>query len=65
MYENRVQLGLLIAGTVAGMAVLQGCAIVAAGAAGGIAATEIEEDDGKFDPLEGTKAGQALSDLVN
>ncbi|MEM9781981.1 MAG: hypothetical protein AAF899_05865 [Pseudomonadota bacterium] len=48
-----------------GLMLLQGCAIAAISAAGGVAATEIEEDDGKFDPLEGTKAGQELSDLIN
>ncbi|MEO0763665.1 MAG: hypothetical protein AAFZ09_17970 [Pseudomonadota bacterium] len=46
-------------------AALPGCAVVAIGAAGGVAATEIEERDGKFDPLENTQAGRAFSDLVN
>ncbi|MEO0819601.1 MAG: hypothetical protein AAF074_04150 [Pseudomonadota bacterium] len=51
-----------------GLGLLQGCAlavVAAAGAAGGIAATELEENDGKFDPLERTRAGQALSDAIN
>ncbi|MEM7498248.1 MAG: hypothetical protein AAF371_09695 [Pseudomonadota bacterium] len=46
-------------------AALGGCAAVALGTAGGVAATEIEENDGKFDPLENTKAGRAFSDLIN
>ncbi|MEM8595906.1 MAG: hypothetical protein AAGF76_05510 [Pseudomonadota bacterium] len=49
----------------AALALLQGCAVAAISAAGGVAATEIEENDGKFDPLENTKAGQALDDLIN
>ncbi|MEO1315976.1 MAG: hypothetical protein AAFW01_05210 [Pseudomonadota bacterium] len=46
-------------------ATLSGCAVVALSAAGGVAATEIEENDGKFDPLENTKAGQKLDALIN
>ncbi|MEM6945171.1 MAG: hypothetical protein AAF416_05830 [Pseudomonadota bacterium] len=56
---------LTLTALLAGLSLLPGCAVVLLGAAGGIAATEIEERDGKFDPLENTKAGQAFDDLIN
>lgn len=34
---------------------LTGCGAIAAGTAGGVAATELEEDDGAIDPLEETE----------
>jgi hypothetical protein len=37
-----------------------GCALLAAGAAGGVAADEIGEDDGRFDPLENTEVGEEV-----
>lgn len=37
-----------------------GCALLAAGAAGAVAADEIQEDDGKFDPLENTELGKEV-----
>ncbi len=48
---------LLLAG-----ALLSGCALVAGGVAGGVAATELEEDDGRFDPLENTDLGKEIYD---
>jgi hypothetical protein len=39
-----------------------GCALLAAGAAGGVAADEISEDDGRFDPLENTELGEEVYD---
>ncbi len=39
---------------------LSGCALVAGGVAGGVAASEIEEDDGKFDPGENTEVGEEI-----
>jgi hypothetical protein len=39
-----------------------GCALLAAGAAGGVAADEIGEGDGKFDPLENTDVGEEIYD---
>ena len=37
-----------------------GCALLAAGAAGGVAADEIGEGDGRFDPLENTDVGEEV-----
>lgn len=34
---------------------VSGCALLAGGVAGGVAGSEIEEDDGRFDPLENTE----------
>ena len=42
-----------------------GCALLAAGAAGGVAADEISEDDGDFDPLENTEVGREVDDAVD
>lgn len=42
-----------------------GCALLAAGAAGGVAADEMSEDDGDFDPLENTELGQEVDDAVD
>ena len=39
---------------------LAGCAPLAAGVAGGIAGSEIEEEDDQFDPLENTEAGEEI-----
>ncbi len=41
---------------------LSGCGLIAAGTAGGVAATEITEEDGEFDPLENTEVGQEIYD---
>ena len=40
--------------------VLSGCAAVAAGTAGGVAADELTEEDGQFDPLEETELGEEI-----
>ena len=42
--------------------VVSGCAAVAAGTAGGVAADELTEDDGRFDPLENTDLGESIYD---
>ncbi|HET7409992.1 MAG TPA: hypothetical protein VFJ13_07310 [Paracoccaceae bacterium] len=42
--------------------VLSGCAAVAAGTAGGVAADELTEDDDQFDPLEDTELGEEVYD---
>ena len=52
--------GLLIAGLM-----LSGCGLVAAGTAGGVTATELEEDDNDFDPLENTEVGQEVDETVD
>ena len=39
---------------------LSGCGLLVGGVAGGVAGSEIEEDDGKFDPLENTEAGEEV-----
>ncbi len=41
-----------------------GCALLAAGTAGAVAADEISEDDGRFDPLENTDAGEEVYEEV-
>lgn len=48
---------LLLAGVM-----LSGCTLVAGGVAGGVAASELEEDDGRFDPLENTEVGEEVYD---
>lgn len=48
-------LALLLSGLI-----LSGCAAVAAGTAGGVAADELTEDDGQFDPLENTELGEEI-----
>ena len=50
-------IALLLAGVVLANS---GCALLAAGAAGGVAADEINEGDGKFDPLENTELGEEV-----
>ena len=47
-----VLMGLLMANS--------GCALLAAGTAGAVAADEISEEDGRFDPLENTEAGEEV-----
>lgn len=42
--------------------VLSGCGAIAAGTAGAIAADEITENDGRFDPLENTAVGREVYD---
>ena len=42
-----------------------GCALLAAGVAGGVAADEIMEDDGDFDPLENTEVGQEVDEEID
>jgi hypothetical protein len=41
---------------------LSGCGALVAGTAGGIAGSEIAEDDDNFDPLEETAVGEPLED---
>jgi hypothetical protein len=55
-------IALLLAGLVVSNS---GCALLAAGAAGGVAADEMSEDDGDFDPLENTEVGQEVDDAVD
>jgi len=38
-----------------------GCALTAGATAGAIAGSELEEDDGEFDPGENTDMGQEIS----
>ena len=40
--------------------VLSTCGLIAAGAAGGVVADEIQEEDGQFDPLENTEVGEEI-----
>lgn len=43
--------------------VLSGCAAIAAGTAGAVVADEVlNEDDGRFDPLENTAVGREVYD---
>lgn len=44
---------------------LSGCAAVLFGTAGGIAGSEIAEDDGVFDPFERTEAAEAIRDALD
>ena len=39
-----------------------GCALTAGATAGAIAGSELEEDDGEFDPLENTELGEDFYD---
>ena len=39
---------------------VSGCALVAGGVAGGVAGSELEEDDGRFDPAENTDLGEEI-----
>jgi hypothetical protein len=55
-------IALLLAGLVMANS---GCALLAAGAAGGVVADEMSEDDGDFDPLENTEVGQEVDDAVD
>jgi hypothetical protein len=48
-----------------GGSLLSGCALVAAGTAGGIAGSELSENDNDFDPLENTEVGQAVDQQVD
>ena len=41
---------------------LAGCTELAAGVAGGVAGSELEEDDGRFDPGENTELGEEIYD---
>lgn len=43
---------------------LSSCGLVAAGAAGGVAGSELSEDDGEFDPLENTEVGQEVDEAL-
>lgn len=43
---------------------LTGCGAVAAGTAGGVAATELEEEDETFDPLEETEVYEETEELL-
>ena len=52
-------MALLLAGLVMATS---GCALLAGGVAGGVAADEIQEDDGRFDPLEDTELGEEVYD---
>lgn len=43
-----------------------GCALLAAGTAGGLIVDEgIVEDDGEFDPLENTEVGRSVNEAVD
>ena len=44
----------------ASSAAVSGCGLIAAGAAGAVVADEVQEEDGKFDPLENTEVGQEV-----
>jgi hypothetical protein len=44
---------------------VSGCGLVAAGAAGGVAGSELSEDDDDFDPLENTEVGQEVDEQVD
>jgi hypothetical protein len=48
-----------------GGSLLFGCALVAAGTAGGVAGSELSENDNNFDPLENTEVGQAVDQQVD
>ena len=48
-----------------GGSLLSGCALVAAGTAGGVAGSELSEDDNDFDPLENTEVGQTVDQKVD
>ncbi len=37
-----------------------GCAAILGGVAGGVAGSELEEDDGRIDPLENTDVGEEV-----
>lgn len=39
-------------------AALSGCGLIAAGTVGGVAATELNENDNALDPLENTQVGE-------
>ena len=39
---------------------LGGCTLFAGGVAGGVTATELEEEDDQFDPLEQTEIGEEV-----
>lgn len=41
---------------------LSGCGAILAGTAGGVAGSELAEDDGEFDPGENTEAAEAIED---
>lgn len=43
---------------------LSGCGLVAAGTAGGIAGSELSEEDDQFDPLENTEVGQEVQEVI-
>ena len=43
-------------------AMLSGCGAVVAGTAGGVAGSELAEDDDNFDPLENTAVGPPLEE---
>ena len=47
-----------------GGSLLSGCGLIAAGAAGGVAGSELSEDDDDFDPLENTEVGQEVDEKV-
>lgn len=49
-----------------GALTVSGCGAVVAGTAGGLIVDEgINENDGKFDPLENTEVGEAFDEAVN
>ena len=48
-------LSLLLVASLAG-----GCTALVAGTAGGVAGSELEEDDGRIDPLENTELGEEV-----
>ena len=48
-----------------GSSLLSGCGLIAAGTAGGVAGSELSEDDEDFDPLENTEVGQEVDEEVD
>lgn len=50
--DNNMKLLILIAGLLGLSLSTSGCALGAAAGAGAVAADEVSEDDGEFDPLE-------------
>ena len=49
----------LLALLMSGM-LLSGCTLLAGGVAGGVTATELEEEDDQIDPLEQTEIGEEV-----
>jgi hypothetical protein len=56
---------LRLAGLCLAATLLSGCAAVLFGTAGGIAGSEMAEDDGVFDPFERTEAAETVRDALD